>query len=259
MMMERALEGMAIEDIFVFDVHAHMDNNAHLYLMHTDGESLVKTLDRLNIKGTCVSSNVCLQASPKEGNDRVLEAAARFPGRIYGYVTATAYYEDFAFEDYFVPGNGMVGIKIHAMMNETEISDKRYLPYLEYADKKGLPVLFHAWTAGEVAQVAQLAKTYKNCPLILGHGGLTNYAAKEQAVDAVKKYGNVYVDTCISSTYDGAIEWIVSKVGADRVLFGTDLGYFDCRQNYGKLALSKLSVEDKLKIFGENARKLFAL
>ena len=153
----------------------------------------------------------------------------------------------------------MVGIKIHGVMNKTTICDERYRPYLEYADKNGLPVLFHAWEPDEVAQVAQVAKDYKNCPLIVGHGGLTSYAAKVQAINAVRKYDNVYVDTCISSTYDGAIEWIVSQVGVERVLFGTDLGFFDCRQNYGKLALSKLSVEDKLKIFGENARKLFSL
>ena len=70
---------------------------------------------------------------------------------------------------------------------------------------------------------------------------------------------SVFIDTTISSTYEGAIEWIVSKVGADRVLYGSDIPFFDCRQTFGKLALSKLSETDKIKIYGENAKKIFGI
>ena len=120
-------------------------------------------------------------------------------------------------------------------------------------------MLFHAWEAGEVKQAVEIAANYKNAKIILGHSGHTALGAKLAAIDGIRKYENIFVDTAISSTYEGAIEWIVSKVGADRVLYGSDMPYFDCRQTFGKLGLSKLSESDKIKIYGENARRLFGI
>lgn len=258
-MTEKALQGLALEDVFIFDVHAHIGNCSSLRLVDGDAQSLLKTMDQLQVNGTCVSAVAALESGPDVGNELVAEAVKAYPGRIYGYVTPSPYYSQFPLERYFEDNPGMIGVKIHGVLQQTVITDERYESAIAYADKHKLPVLFHAWTTEEVVQVARWAEKYHNCPLIIGHGGFTADGAKEQAVGAVRRFDNVFVDTCISSTYDGAIEWLVAKVGADRVLYGTDHGYFDCRQTYGKLALSKLKEEEKRKIFGENARKLFRI
>ena len=105
-------------------------------------------------------------------------------------------------------------------------------------------------------KIEEIAKKYKNAPIIIGHSGFTSYESKRIAIEACRTTENVFVDTAISSTYDGAIEWIVGQVGADKVLFGTDLPFYECSHNVGKIALSKISDKDKLKIFGENAKKI---
>ena len=69
-----------------------------------------------------------------------------------------------------------------------------------------------------------------------------------------KKYDNIYVDTAISYSFEGAIEYMVSKVGAEKILYGSDMAFFDCRQTIGKIGLAKISESDKVKIFGENAK-----
>lgn len=256
---EAVLEGSPVEDLLAFDVHAHMDANPNQCLNRPDPDSLVKTLDKLKIKGACVSSNHSFYTHPRMGNEAVLAACSQYPGRLYGYYTPSPFDEEFEPEYFFAPGSGMAGIKIHAELQQVPENDERFRPWIEYADSHGLPVLFHAWTAKEAALAVKWAEEYTNCPLILGHAGFTSPETKAEVTEAIRRFENVYIDTCISSTYDGAIEWIVSRVGADRVLFGTDLGFFDCRQTYGKLALCRLSDEEKCKIFGLNAQKLFCL
>lgn len=213
-------------------------------------------MDRVGINAACISSVRAFESDIKAGNKNVMKAATDHPGRFYGYMVPTPYYE-YNMTDYFFEGSGMVGVKIHACNQHTQISNPAYLPAMEFADKNSLPVLFHSWEACEVKQACDLAKQYKNAKIILGHAGFTGFDAKQIAIEACKTLENVYLDTAISSTYDGSIEWIVSKVGADRVLYGSDMAFFDCRQGFGKLALAKLSDSDKIKIFGANAKKIF--
>ena len=52
---------------------------------------------------------------------------------------------------------------------------------------------------------------------------------------------------------------MVGGVGADRILFGTDLPFIDCRPQVGYVAAARISDDDKRRIFGRNARKLFRL
>lgn len=257
MIREYALEGLPLNDIYIFDVHGHLGSARNMQIPAPTASSLIRTMDQLGVNAICVSSIPSLSTDCRYGNDQIQAATQQHPKRIYGYVSATPYDPGFQFQNYFTDKTGMLGIKIHAMMNQTSINDPGYLPYLEFANLYRLPVLFHAWTLEEVTQASKLAEQFNNCPLILAHAGLTAYAAKTAAIEAVKKYENIFLDTAISSTYDGAIEWIVSKVGASRVLYGSDCMFFDCRHTLGKMALSHLSDYEKELIFGLNAKNLF--
>lgn len=259
MIRQYALEGLPFRDIFIFDVHAHLGSFAPMQIGNGDAAGIVKTMDQMGVATTCLSSLPAIKSDCTLGNQLVKEATLQFPGRIYGYLTATPYDETYPFEDYFKGDSPLFGIKIHAAMNDTAINNPAYLPYLEFANERNLPVLFHAWEPTEVSQIAALAENFRNCPLIIAHCGFTGYQAKLEAIKTVAKYEHVFLDTAHSSTYDGALEWIVSKVGADRILFGSDVPFFDIRHTLGKLALSHLSEEEKLKIVGLNAKHLFHL
>ena len=256
MIADKVLEGHIPEDLFVFDVHAHIDTSRGAIMPGSDACGLVDTLNKLGIQSACISSTLAMEMHPLLGNENVLKAASDFPGRLYGYAVPTPYY-DYDISQYFYEGSGMIGIKVHGAEQSTTLNDPRYNAAYEFADKNGLPVLFHAWFDREVKEGFEVAKKYKNAKFIFGHSAFTDYSAKCVAIEACKTCDNVFVDTAISSTYDGAIEWIVSQVGVDKVLYGSDLAFFDCRQTFGKLALSKLSDSDKIKIFGENAKKIF--
>jgi predicted TIM-barrel fold metal-dependent hydrolase len=49
------------------------------------------------------------------------------------------------------------------------------------------------------------------------------------------------------------VEGLVKAVGFEKVLFGTDTPYLDPYSQYGKLALARLSDQEKENIFFRNA------
>jgi len=254
-MINRALQGLPMDNIFIFDIHGHLGQTRIIQTCDYDAEDIVKKMDFLGVNAIAVSANAALQSDPWLGNQITVDAAKKYPVRIYAYIVPTPHYEGFDFESYF-GSPGVIGIKMHACEQQTMLNNPAYIPALEFANKNALPILFHTWEPFEVQQAVEIAKTYKDAPVIIGHSGFTGFASKQIAIEACNLLDNVFVDTAISSTYDGAIEWLVNKVGADKVLFGTDLPFYECAHNIGKIALSKLGEKDKLKIFGENAKKL---
>ena len=257
MIRQKVLSGQAFDEEFVFDIHGHFGTLVDFQIVNGDTTSIVSTLDRLGVNGMAMSSLVSLHSDCHLGNQLLQEAICQFPDKLYGYVTVSPWVEDITLDQYFGKENSnMVGMKIHAADYGSAINDKRYLPYLEYADKKGLPVLFHTWEVVDIIYIAQLAEQFRNARFIMAHSAMRSYAVKQEVVKAVRKFENIFVDTTISVAYDGAIEWIVSQIGADRVLYGSDLPFYDCRFVLGKVGLCRLSDSDKLKILGGNARKL---
>lgn len=259
MIKERVLEGLPLNDVFVFDIHGHLGKNNQMQHPASDAENIIATMDRLGINSMCVSSIEALNTHPDFGNSFIQTITEKYSGRFYGYVAATPHDKNYRFEKFFSKYSNMLGIKIHATMNQTTLSNLGYLPYLEFANSKQIPILFHTWIAEEVRQAAFWAENFRNCPIILAHAGLTDYAAQQEVISSIKKYENIYIDTAISSTYDGALEWIVKQVGADRVLYGSDAVFFDCRHTFGRVALSRISDIDKCKILGNNALRLFSI
>lgn len=85
----------------------------------------------------------------------------------------------------------------------------------------------------------------------MGHAG-ADIKAMEDAFDVVNKHSNVYIDLAISLTYEGNVEWFVREVGSKRVLFGTDMPFFDPRPAFGRLAMAEISDGEKKDIFGLN-------
>ena len=257
MIAEKVRQGLPLEDVYIFDMHGHLGKNYQMMYLDTDAASMVKTMDRVGVDSICLSAMEAFCGDPWRGNDAVVDAIRQFPGRIYGYFSPNPSYPELDFASYFAKEPGMVGFKIHAMLNHAEIDDPRYFPCYEYAHQKGMPVLIHTWDIYEIRQVARMAERFKGCPFLIAHSGMRTYDVRLEVIDTVKRLENVYVDTAISVCYDGAIEWIAGQIGVDRLLYGSDLPFYDCRQVAGKLAMSNLSDPDKRKVFGETAKKLF--
>lgn len=145
-----------------------------------------------------------------------------------------------------------LGIKIHPVYHDYDLSeygDKLF----SFANELGAVVLMHpVMTPEGMEQTLALANRYPKMKLILAHLCSTEH------VDLIEnaRHGNIYTDTSGgASNMNNVLEYAVSRVGSEKILFGTDS--YSCEFQFGRIALSRLSLADKENILFKNALRLF--
>ena len=158
-----------------------------------------------------------------------------------------------------IEDHGMRGVKIHAA---TFCDDVRVNPIAEQAIKYGLPILCHTFSKsmGQLdhesrgPQAENIGRRYPELKFIAAHIGANVYAM----VKCIKDVPNVCVDFSGSIFRRDDVEYTVKHLGADRVLFGSDMpGVFE--NCLGKAESAGLSDRDREKIYYKNAVRLFKL
>ncbi|NLW86379.1 MAG: amidohydrolase [Planctomycetes bacterium] len=153
---------------------------------------------------------------------------------------------------------GFSGVKL---WTATTADDPLNYPIYEAAIERDVPVLLHAMNKSVGAleyesrshHVSAAAARYPECTFIMAH-----VAAKFVAgVDAVMPYANVYVDICGSFGERGMVDYAVSRLGAHRVLFGTDMPSSNFYHNLGKVFAAELSDDQQRLILCGNAERIF--
>ncbi len=209
--------------------------------------------------------------------------------------------------------NGFVGLKFHPVALNLPVDEKFYDEYMEFAKKYKLPCLFHSqvaidwsnsagkaldnvkdWNPSDPRLIYNLAKKYKDVPIILGHMGAGGEPAHKIAMDVLfesidQKDAKLFAEiSWMDFTPDGnpsdnpknlikLIEGLKKRNALDKILFGTDfpLGvYGETAQNSAEAlsAYSETVVKLKnavlkhfpkdgddilVKIFNSNSNKLF--
>jgi predicted TIM-barrel fold metal-dependent hydrolase len=139
---------------------------------------------------------------------------------------------------------------------------------IRQAAKLNALIYIHAWyhmggeprrpgganLAGESTpeDVAQLAARFPDVPLICGHSG----GDWELGVRAVRPFPNVYLEFSGSDPHSGQVDFTVTQVGADRLVWG---GHGPSRSYSTELAKvfdADLTQAQREKIFGGNLRRL---
>jgi predicted TIM-barrel fold metal-dependent hydrolase len=108
-------------------------------------------------------------------------------------------------------------------------------------------------------QIYALCKAFPDNRLILAHwgGGIFFYNVMKKEVSNVLK--NVWFDIAASPfLYKPAVYNMAAEAGLeDKVLFGTDFPLLDPNRYYRDIDQSKLTGEQKEKIYSKNAAELF--
>lgn len=124
-----------------------------------------------------------------------------------------------------------------------------------------MPILFHAFykahdqllyeTRGN--HIANIARRYPELKIIMAHLGGSAY----HAIPTIRNIPNVWVDMC-SSIYRGdELQYTIEQIGADRIMFGTDVPSVNPIVNRGKVEELDLTQEEKDKIYYKNTLKFF--
>jgi len=188
--------------------------------------------------------------------------------------------EDYSYILKSLKENGIRGIKIHPVYQRTCIDDERFLNIIACAESLDLFTVTHGgYDIGfpeldlvGPEHIMNVMKKIRPKRLILAHMGAWGCwdEVENTLLEDDFTRENVYLDTafCLhpdddagigaNTTFLGAEQFvrIVKKIGAHRVLFGTDSPWSDQADSMNVIKKSGLSPEELDLIFGDNAAKL---
>ena len=154
---------------------------------------------------------------------------------------------------------GFRGIKL-------EIANNSSHPCMRHAAKAArtfhLPILQHSWSTinihnrkhqSDPADTALFARRNPDVQVIMAH--LTGIGFR--GVLEAKGLPNLYVDTSGGHPEEGLIEFAAEHLGADHVLYGSDLPIRENSVTIGRILGAKISAADQRRmLFGNTARLL---
>ena len=245
----------------IIDMHGHMGDFHSIYFPRGDTAAMIGTMDACGVRMLVFSHHTAL-LSPDLANTRSVEAVRQFPDRLRAYCVINPNYPEIvgrevaSFANFFP--DVYVGFKFLSDYHQVPLTDDRYRSAWEYADARGLLVLAHTWGGSRFdgeAVVRQVAERYPNVKFLLGH---SCHGAWDAAVRLARDFPNVYLE--LTAVFDdrGVIEKFVREAGSDRMLFGTDLPWFDPHHAVGVLLNADITDEDRHNICHRNAEHLLA-
>ena len=202
-------------------------------------------------------------AQIRETNDDTAWLVENYRGYVTGfcYLNPTLGERAVAREVERCVARGFRGIKLEIANNARDACMK---PVMEAAERHNLLVLQHAWSMTKIRQrsfhtdpedVATLARRFPNVRIIMAH--LTGCGPR--GVLAVKPFENLVVDTSGAAPEEGIVEFAVEHLGADRVLYGSDVPVRDFGVALARVTGARLDAATKKKILRDNARALLRL
>ena len=240
----------------VIDIHAHIWGGD----IPGCKRKLVKAMDLYGIDRVYVSGLQNLWSDEKEIDfltAAVFDFMQEMPDRIGGVV-------------YINPRNQNVmdvlrsavedrGVEMIKLWVNTLADDPSVDPIMTYAESVGVPVLMHAIhdsvrqlpTCSTGVHIANIAKRHPRTKILMAHFGGNCY----HGIPAVRELPNVWCDMSGPSFHGEELAYAVEFLGAERVLFGTDMpGPYIT--NLGQVLGAELTPQQRELILYKNARKL---
>jgi Predicted metal-dependent hydrolase of the TIM-barrel fold len=255
-------KGLPLKEVLVIDSHTHMVDQEHqaisaIPMFSSDEDSMVKKMDILGIDKILAVPWEGITTTGDSANETVLHAHEKYPERIEAYAMFNPNYENDIDKviGYYHGECRFMGIKPYHPLHKIDLLDKKYEKWFEYGDRNSLFALIHAESPEIPQKVEVLSKKYKNLIFILAHSG-QSYEMARHNIAAAKKCDNIFLEITYTALTNGVIEFMVDEVGADRVLFGSDMPMRDPAPQLAWVCYARISEEDKKKILGKNMKKI---
>jgi len=235
----------------IIDMHIHLGTWAAFPIYGGDADSLVRQMDRVGIAKAICSHEASMTPEVVFGNDEVLAAMDRHPDRIMGYAATYPVNDHLGINEVKrCIDAGMTGIKMHNA-NKIPYTSPKYTAIWRYADDNGLLLLLHTW--GGLDTLEPVFKEYGNTSILLAHAGCTR---ADDYVKYADEYPHVYLDLAYSGCKYGLVEYFVQQVGAQKIVFGSDMPWMSLGQQIGKVLFADITEEQKRTILVDNPRRI---
>lgn len=249
----------------IWDLHCHLSG--------VDGRTpnermaqLITYADRMGVERLVVFMGFPWSQDPtpdefRRQNDQVLQALSHWHDRASGFAYLNAKYPRESLEelDRCVRDGPMVGIKLWVAR---KCADDALDPIIRRAGQLHAAVYQHTWykvggnLPGEStpADLAQLAGRHPEVPLICGHTG----GDWELGIRAIRAQPNVSIGIGGSDPTAGFVEMAVRELGAERVLYGSDIGGRSFASQLAKVRGAEIPESAKKSILGGNLKRMLS-
>jgi predicted TIM-barrel fold metal-dependent hydrolase len=240
----------------ILDSHAHMDVVPSLGWYDT-AEKLLQRMDECGVAKAAISGYLNTPGPNPDSLRTIAEAVEKYPDRLIGYARLDPWFDDdciHALEE-AVLEMGMRGVKLHPAHYTLFPYGPLTVKLARRAAELGVPVLFHS--GDEIMclpyQIDRLADQCPETRFILAHIG--GYFNGEAALRVAERRENVWVDTS-EMPFPQMVRKAVDRLGAEKVLFGTDAPCCDIRLEILKVKLAGLTPEQEELVMYKNYAKM---
>ena len=249
-----------IDGTTVIDFHGHVGRWEYLGMLD-DPIPMLRAMDAVGIDRACVFN--IFHPEGTRANDCTATFVAKHPDRFIG----------FAYVSPLMPATmvpeleraidmmGLSAIKIYPTYTPYCLNHPAWHPIYQFAHDRELVIISHTSSQPDTTHpkyLGEAAALFPNAKFVAAHAGNTA-PGRRQAIQACHKSPNFFVETCSTFRTPGVIEELVAEVGADRILYGSDMPLIDCRSQIGKIITADIGNGAKRKILGENATRLLGL
>lgn len=240
----------------VIDFHTHVDE-AEAYGWIDPPEKLVPLLDDAGIDVAVCMTYVDHPGPNPDVLEYLVEACARFPGRLLPFVRLdpNARREARSALDHAVQNLGYRGLKLHPTTTLAHPAEEATVELLHRCGELSVPVLFHCgddpYTTPQTLALA--ADKAPDTAIVMGHMG--GYFHVDDAIAAAERHPNLYLETS-AMPYPEKIRVAVERVGAHRVLFGSDGPGCNPKLELDKVRMARLEAADESDVLGGTAARL---
>ena len=227
---------------------------------------LVRDMDRLGIERLILSQGFDefeSHATPEQiriENDRVMRAVQHFPDRAYGSLFLNPEHVEASLQEFDRCVRNGPMVCVGEIETDLRCNAPQLDPIVECATSMSVPILQHTWlktTGNEPGEstpydVVELARRHPNAQIICGHTG-GNW---ELGIRIIRDSLNVYADIAGSDPTAGFVEMAVRELGAERVIYGSDVGGRSFASQLAKVLDADIPDDSKRLILGGNIRRL---
>ena len=244
----------------IFDCHGHLGVHPDFPAYEHTLEDMLQVMDLLNIEVLAITSTRACYTDCPRGNAEVAEALRRYPQRFRGYVTVNPRPPGEALRELerWCHFHRPPLIKLHPECHQYPVNGEYYRPIWDFANQTHAVVLVHTWDSDSNCGpllLGPIAREFPQAKIIVGHSGVT-WRGYEQSFAVAAEASNTFLDITGSQSHRSIIERGVSRLGAHRVLFGSDMPFLEAAMLLGRVLAARISDQDKEKIFRTNFAQL---
>lgn len=238
-------------DMTFWDNHGHLGGRAsHYHLPDCTTDGIVREMDRMGVEKVCAFSFAGVFSDEQHGNDVVADAVQQYPDRFVGFTLLNPHRgrDEMLAELERGAKLGLRGVKLIAHYQGYPGEGPLIDVACQWAHEHRQIILNHSW--GSPAQLERLVSRYSNACFFTGHA-TTAYA------EIMKAHPNLYVCSCPLAGLRSC-EDTVAAIGADRLMFGSDLQDLPIAWGLGPIVLARLTPQEKRLILGENLQRVLS-